>query len=117
MFFRRMVVLSLSTPHIELLSRTFVEAVVPGIGDDVVAAVRDVLRDSPNGVILGGARAGACLSAGAVLRLVDGGADALVGAFFAYGFVTRRCRNGRASCVDACVAGGASGMRRSCSTS
>ncbi|SDN46132.1 acetyl esterase [Cryobacterium flavum] len=54
--------------------------------DDVVAAVREVQRDSPNGVILGGASAGACLSAAAVLRLADGGADALVGAFFAYGF-------------------------------
>lgn len=53
--------------------------------DDVVAVVRDVQRDSPNGVILGGASAGACLSAGAVRRLADSGADALVGAFFACG--------------------------------
>ncbi|TFB77400.1 alpha/beta hydrolase [Cryobacterium glaciale] len=53
--------------------------------DDVVAVVREVQSDSPNEVILGGASAGACLSAGAVLRLADGGADALVGAFFAYG--------------------------------
>ena len=54
--------------------------------DDVVAVVREVQRDAPNGVILGGASAGACLSAGATLRLADDGADALVGVFFAYGF-------------------------------
>ena len=54
--------------------------------DDVVAVVREVRSGAPNGVILGGASTGACLSAGAVLRLVDDGADALVGVFFAYGF-------------------------------
>lgn len=54
--------------------------------DDVVAVVRAVQREAPNGVILGGASAGACLSAGAVLRLIDDAADALVGVIFAYGF-------------------------------
>ncbi|WP_442784976.1 alpha/beta hydrolase [Cryobacterium sp. MP_M5] len=53
--------------------------------DDVVAVVREVQRGAPNGVILGGASAGACLSAGAVLRLADDGADGLAGVFFAYG--------------------------------
>ncbi|WP_198415976.1 alpha/beta hydrolase [Cryobacterium algoricola] len=53
--------------------------------DDVVAVVREVQRSAPTGVILGGASAGACLSAGAVLRLADDGADALAGVFFAYG--------------------------------
>lgn len=53
---------------------------------DVVAVVRDVQREAPNGVILGGASAGACLSAGAVLRLAEDGANDLAGVFFAYGF-------------------------------
>lgn len=53
--------------------------------DDVVAVVRAVQREAPGGVILGGASAGACLSAGAVLRLTDEGADPLAGVFFAYG--------------------------------
>ncbi|WP_166784081.1 alpha/beta hydrolase [Cryobacterium suzukii] len=54
--------------------------------DDVVAVVREVQREAPNGVILGGASAGACLSAGAVLRMADEKNDPLVGVFFAYGF-------------------------------
>jgi len=53
--------------------------------DDVVAVVREVQREAPNGVILGGASAGACLAAGAVLRLAADGGDALAGVFFAYG--------------------------------
>ncbi|POH60384.1 esterase [Arthrobacter glacialis] len=53
--------------------------------DEVVAVVREVQRGAPNGVILGGASAGACLSAATVLRLVHDGADALAGVFFAYG--------------------------------
>jgi acetyl esterase len=54
--------------------------------DDVLAVVREVQREAPNGVILGGASAGACLAAGAVLRLAGDGGDALTGVFFAYGF-------------------------------
>jgi acetyl esterase/lipase len=54
--------------------------------DDVLAVVREVQREAPNGVILGGASAGACLAAGTVLRLADGGGEALTGVFFAYGF-------------------------------
>lgn len=54
--------------------------------DDVVAVVREVQREAVGKVILGGASAGACLSAGAVLRLADAGADGLAGVFFAYGF-------------------------------
>ncbi|MDJ0337144.1 alpha/beta hydrolase [Cryobacterium sp. PH31-O1] len=53
--------------------------------DDVVAVVRAVQLEVPNGVILGGASAGACLSAGAVLRMADDGAAPLAGVFFAYG--------------------------------
>ncbi|WP_425284277.1 alpha/beta hydrolase [Arthrobacter alpinus] len=53
--------------------------------DEVVAVVREVQRGAPNGVILGGASAGACLSAATVLRLVHEGGDALAGVFFAYG--------------------------------
>ncbi len=53
--------------------------------DDVVAVVRAVQRETPNGVILGGASAGACLSAGAVLRLADDAAAPLAGVVFAYG--------------------------------
>jgi len=54
--------------------------------DDVVAVVRAVQREAPQGVILGGASAGACLAAGAVLRLVNDEAAPLAGTFFAYGF-------------------------------
>ncbi|ASD21813.1 esterase [Cryobacterium sp. LW097] len=53
--------------------------------DDVVAVVRAVQGEFGDGVILGGASAGACLSAGAVLRLAHGGAEPLRGVFFAYG--------------------------------
>jgi acetyl esterase len=58
--------------------------------DDVVAVLRAVQAEHPDGVILGGASAGACLSAGAVLRLVADGAPALRGVFFAYGFFHAR---------------------------
>ena len=51
--------------------------------DDVVAVVREVQRDNPDGVILGGASAGACLSAAAVLMLAS--EVSLRGVFFAYG--------------------------------
>lgn len=44
----------------------------------VVLAVQ---REAPNGVILGGASAGACLSAAAVLRMAGDGASTLAGAF------------------------------------
>ncbi|MGY4858362.1 alpha/beta hydrolase [Cryobacterium sp. AP23] len=54
--------------------------------DDVVAVLRDVQAEHPDGVILGGASAGACLAAGAVLRLAADGAPALRGVFLAYGF-------------------------------
>ncbi|WP_104164941.1 alpha/beta hydrolase [Cryobacterium sp. N22] len=53
--------------------------------DDVVAVVRAVQGEFGDGVILGGASAGACLSAGAALRLADDGAAPLCGVFFTYG--------------------------------
>jgi len=64
--------------------------------DDVVAVLRAVQAeqtaqtDLPPGVLLGGASAGACLSAGAVLRLAADGAPPLSGVFFAYGFFHAR---------------------------
>ena len=58
--------------------------------DDVVAVVRAVQRDHPDGVILGGASAGACLAAGAVVRLAADGAPPLRGLFFAYGLFHAR---------------------------
>ena len=51
----------------------------------MVAAVRSVQRENPAGVILGGASAGACLAASAVLRLAADGDAAPLGTFFAYG--------------------------------
>jgi acetyl esterase len=53
--------------------------------DDVLAAYREVSARSPEGVILGGASAGACLAAAATLRAVDEGLRP-AGAVFAYGF-------------------------------
>ena len=53
--------------------------------DDVVAVVEATQRDHPGGVILGGASAGACLAAAAVLRLAAAGKPAPLGSFFAYG--------------------------------
>lgn len=58
--------------------------------DDVVAVVLAVQAEAGDGVILGGASAGACLSAGAVLRLGSGDAAALRGVFFAYGIFHAR---------------------------
>lgn len=52
---------------------------------DVLAAYRDVLAQSPRGVILGGASAGACLAAAAALGTIDEGLPP-VGAVLAYGF-------------------------------
>jgi acetyl esterase len=53
--------------------------------DDVLAVVRQVQREYPGGVILGGASAGACLAAAAALRLAAAGDPAPLGMFFAYG--------------------------------
>ncbi|MFC5929094.1 alpha/beta hydrolase [Cryobacterium melibiosiphilum] len=53
--------------------------------DDVLAAYRSVSAQSPGGVILGGASAGACLAAAAALRATDEGWPP-VGAVLAYGF-------------------------------
>jgi len=53
--------------------------------DDVVAVLRAVQGEARGGVILGGASAGACLSAAAVLRLAHDEAEPLRGVFFAYG--------------------------------
>jgi len=53
--------------------------------DDVLAAYREVSAQSPEGVILGGASAGACLAAAATLRAIDEGSPP-AGAVFAYGF-------------------------------
>jgi len=53
--------------------------------DDVLTAYREVSARSPEGVILGGASAGACLAAAATLRAVDEGLRP-TGAVFVYGF-------------------------------
>jgi len=53
--------------------------------DDVLTAYRDVSARSPDGVVLGGASAGACLAAAATLRAVDEGLRP-AGAVFVYGF-------------------------------
>jgi acetyl esterase len=58
--------------------------------DAVVAVVRRVQQQHPDGVILGGASAGACLSAGAVMRLAADGDAPLLGTFFTYGFFHAR---------------------------
>lgn len=58
--------------------------------DDVVAVVRHLHEQHPEGVILGGASAGACLSAGAVMRLAADGDAPLLGTFFTYGFFHAR---------------------------
>ena len=54
--------------------------------DDVVAVLRSVQAEYPDGVVIGGASAGACLSAATVLRLASEGAPPLRGVFLAYGF-------------------------------
>jgi acetyl esterase len=53
--------------------------------NDVMTAYHEVRSQSPGGVILGGASAGACLAAAATLRASDEHVDA-VGAVLAYGF-------------------------------
>ncbi|TQM61320.1 alpha/beta hydrolase fold domain-containing protein [Klugiella xanthotipulae] len=53
--------------------------------DDVLDAHREVGAESPDGVVLGGASAGACLAAAANLRALEEGTGA-VGAVLAYGF-------------------------------
>ncbi|PZE60339.1 alpha/beta hydrolase [Curtobacterium sp. MCPF17_047] len=53
--------------------------------EDVIAAARAVSAESPEGIVLGGASAGACLAAAAALHAVDDGTPP-VGAVFAYGF-------------------------------
>jgi acetyl esterase len=53
--------------------------------DDVLAAARAASEESPDGIVLGGASAGACLAAAATLRALDDGTPP-VGAVFAYGF-------------------------------
>lgn len=53
--------------------------------DDVLTAYRAVAARSPDGVVLGGASAGACLAAAATLRSADDGRRPS-GAVFAYGF-------------------------------
>ncbi|PYY46567.1 alpha/beta hydrolase [Curtobacterium sp. MCBD17_023] len=54
--------------------------------DDVLQAYRTVAARSPDGVVLGGASAGACLAAAATLRAFDDGSSPPAGAVFAYGF-------------------------------
>jgi acetyl esterase len=58
--------------------------------DDVVAVVRAVQAEFVDGVILGGASAGACLSAAAALRLTSDGRPRLRGIFFCYGLFHAR---------------------------
>ncbi|WP_241993040.1 alpha/beta hydrolase [Cryobacterium frigoriphilum] len=53
--------------------------------DDVLAAYRIVRAQSPRGVILGGASAGACLAAAATLGAIDEGLPP-VGVVLTYGF-------------------------------
>jgi acetyl esterase/lipase len=53
--------------------------------DDVLSAYREVGDRSTEGVMVGGASAGACLAAAATLRTIDDGRPP-VGAVFAYGF-------------------------------
>ena len=52
---------------------------------DVLAVIREVDGKSPNGIIVGGASAGACLAAAAILSAVDHSVSPR-GAVFAYGF-------------------------------
>jgi acetyl esterase/lipase len=58
--------------------------------DDVVAVIEDVQREHPNGILVGGASAGACLVASAVRRLAGIGADPVRGVFLTYGFFHAR---------------------------
>ena len=52
---------------------------------DVLAAIREVDGESPNGIIVGGASAVACLAAAAILSAIDHTVSPR-GAVFAYGF-------------------------------
>ncbi len=61
----------------------------PAALDDVLAAYDEVGDRSPEGVVVGGASAGACLAAAATLRTIDEGRPP-VGAVFAYGFFHAR---------------------------
>jgi len=54
--------------------------------DDALAVIEDVQREHPDGIIVGGASAGACLVASAVRRLAGSGADPVRGVFLTYGF-------------------------------
>lgn len=59
--------------------------------EDVLDAYVDVVRQHPGvGIVLGGASAGACLSASAALRLRDGAGPAPAGLVFAYGLFHAR---------------------------
>ncbi|PPF43142.1 esterase [Pseudoclavibacter sp. AY1F1] len=53
--------------------------------DDVLAVVATVSARSPEGLVLGGASAGACLAAGAAYRLERAGASPIRGLFLTYG--------------------------------
>lgn len=57
----------------------------PGPADDVSAVWRAVAASTPGGALIGGASAGACLSAAATLRAIDDGA-APRGVVLGYGF-------------------------------
>lgn len=52
--------------------------------DDVVAVIDEVRREAPDGIVLGGASAGACLAAATIFRSAEGGTG-VRGVFFAYG--------------------------------
>ena len=89
------VALALAERGIPVIAMTYRLARYPRVRypvplDDVVAVVREVQREYPNGVILGGASAGACLSAATVLRLAADGEAPLRGIFFAYGLFHAR---------------------------
>ncbi len=58
--------------------------------DDVAAVVTAAQRHTNERVLLGGASAGACLSAGAVLRLAEQSEKLPAGVFFAYGLFHAR---------------------------
>jgi acetyl esterase len=59
--------------------------------DDVLTVVQHEHENSPHGVLLGGASAGACLAAAAALRVLDVGSDLqLEGVVLAYGFFHAR---------------------------
>lgn len=55
--------------------------------DDVIAAVRHIQRESPHGVVLGGASAGGTLAGGATTHLAGIGGAPLRGVFLAYGLM------------------------------